>query len=52
MKVMQTFKPVKFKIETIYPKSPSMRKPKLIDTSLIVDEIKKCLIKNLTLHLT
>ena len=53
MEVMQTFTPVKSKIETTYQKSSFMRKTKLINVfpSWRIGEIKKCLIKNVTLHL-
>ena len=52
MKVMQTFKLVKSKIEKAYQKSSFMRKPKLINVlpSYRIGEIKTCLIKNVTLH--
>ena len=52
MKVMQTFQPVRIKIKITYEKSSFMRKPTLITVlpSYRMSRIKKCLIKNLTLH--
>ena len=47
MKVMQTFEPLKSKIETIYQKSSFLRKPTLINVlpSQRIGEIRKCLIR-------
>ena len=52
MEIMQTFKPLNSKIETTYQKSSFTKKPKLINIlpSQRIGEIKKCSVKNVTLH--
>ena len=49
---MQKLKPVNSKIKTTYQKSSFIRQPRLINVfrSKIIGGIKKCLIKNVALH--